>query len=352
MNTAKNKNEPLVSVSLLLWRSEKFIKNCLESLFAQTHNNLELFLADNNDSSDKGVKIAKEILEKNKDKYHIEFVNHGKNIGFAAGHNLSIIKAKGKYILLLNQDVVLANNFLEEAVKVLESDEKIAAIQSRCLRLKQSDGQWKKTDIIDNFGLVMLKNRRVIGRGQGQLSSGKFLAQEEIFGVDGAAPVFRKAFLEEVKICLVDKCEYLDEDFFSYKEDVDLAWRLRLLGGKAVYAPQVTAWHARGSGDSAAKNYFGIIRERMKISQFAKELSFKNQRLMQFKNEQKRLLFRHLPWFLPKEIAALIYVILFESFAWRTFKNLIRQTPKAWQKRKIIMARKRVSAKEMGRWFE
>jgi len=351
MKKEKNECNPLVSVSLLLWHSKKFAANCLKSLFVQDYENWELLVADNNESFDAGVSIAKETIAKHQGGQKIIFFSYGRNIGFAAGHNRAITQARGKYILLLNQDVVLADNFLTEAVAVLEKDSSLAAVQSRCLRMKEIKGQFVKLDIIDSFGLVVLKNRRIIGRGQGRLAMGKYLAEEEIFGVDGAAPLLRRSALEDAKIFLDGKDEYLDEDFLSYKEDVDLAWRLRLLGWKAVYSPRVIAWHARGSGDSAARNYFSIIKERLKLNKFAKCLAFKNQRLMQIKNEQPMLLLKHLLWFLPKEIASWIYVILFEHYTWKAIGDLLRQAPTAWKKRKIIMAQRKLSTKEMEKWF-
>jgi len=62
-----------------------------------------------------------------------------------------------------------------------------------------------------------------------------------------------------------EKFEYFDEDFWMYKEDVDLAWRLRLFGWKSVYAPDCLGYHGRGAGDSAAKNYADILRSAVKF---------------------------------------------------------------------------------------
>ncbi|MBU1102872.1 glycosyltransferase, partial [Patescibacteria group bacterium] len=274
------------------------------------------------------------------------------NLGFSAGHNLGIKESRGDLVFLLNQDIILEADFLKNAVAIFGKDKQIGAVQGKLLRLKIDGESLIKTQIIDNAGLVFLKNRRIIARGQGQRDSGKFSQPEEIFAIDGAAPIYRRAALEDIKICLDEKCEYLDEDFYMYKEDVDLAWRLRLAGWKAYYEPMAVAWHARTAGDSAATNYFDIIRERRKIGSFGKYHSFKNQRLMQIKNEQPAILLKHLPWFLPKEIASWAFVILFERYTWKAIKELFRQASKAWQKRKIIMAWKKAGNKEMERWFK
>lgn len=73
---------------------------------------------------------------------------------------------------------------------------------------------------------------------------------------------------------------------------------------------------------------------------------------MQIKNEQMGLLIKHLPWFMPKEIASWFYVLLLEKYTWRAIKDLFKQAPGAWQKRKIIMDRKRLKAGQIGKWFK
>lgn len=343
-------NKPLVTVSLLLWNSEKFIKNCLGSLLTQSFKGWELIISDNNEQPDKAVTIAQELVRE-QDNFSVFFIKNKGNIGFTAGHNQAIAKSRGKYVLLLNHDVILAPDYLEKALIVLRANPKAYGVQARCLKLKEKNGDFIKTNLIDNFGLVMLKNRRVIARGQGQKASGRFLKEEEIFGVDGAVPLYRKEALEDAKICLDGKCEYLDEDFLSYKEDVDLAWRMRLFGWRAIYSPTVVAWHARGSGDSAQTSYAGIIRERRKINDFAKTLAFRNQRLMQLKNELGGLLFWHLPYFLTKEILSWLYFLLFEWRNRQAIVGIFKLAPRMLKKRKIIMNKRKVGLAELKKWF-
>ncbi|MFH1461117.1 MAG: glycosyltransferase family 2 protein [Patescibacteria group bacterium] len=347
-------NHPLVSINLLAWNGQKYIKKCLDSVFEQTYPNLEINIIDNG-SKDNTPDYFKNLP----DQPNLRIAYNSQNIGFAAGHNQLIKRSQGKFILCLNQDVILDKDFIKEAIRLFNQDEKIGAIQGKLLR-------WQK-EYLDTTGLVMLKNRRIINRGQGQLDQGQFEKTEEIFGADGAAPIFRKTALEDIKLTvrqrtdaqnhnqikdLNDFGEYFDEDFFAYKEDVDLDWRLRLYGWKAFYQPKAIAYHDRTAGDSAAISYWAIVKERLKISQFGKYLAFKNQRLMQIKNEQISLLIRHSPWFLPKEIGAWFFAALFERYTRKAFRALFKQAPRAWQKRKIIMSRKRIGAQEMNKWFQ
>ncbi len=346
--------KPLISVNLLLYKPGFYLAPCLASILAQSYDNFELLIIDNNSVDGTIERVRKIIEEAQKVGQKLPFykiIINKKNQGFAAGHNQGITASRGELVAMFNQDVILDGDFLKQAATVF-SDEKIGSLQAKILRLKIEGADLLKTDIIDTTGLVILKNRRIIARGQGRQDIGQLDKTEEIFGVDGALPIYRRQALEEIKIVIDEKEEYLDEDFYMYKEDVDLAWRMQLAGWKAYYEPRVKAWHARTAGDSAAINYTGNIRERIKINRFGKYHSFKNQRLMQIKNEQPKFLLKHLFYWLPKEIASWVYVILFEHYTWSAIRELFKQAPRAWRKRRIIMARKKVSGQEMRKWFE
>jgi len=332
---------PLVSVNILTYNGEKLIEECLKSVLSQTYPNIEILVIDNN-STDKTM----EKIQISKSKFQtfpIEIIENKKNLGFAVGHNQGIKKSKGDYVLCLNQDVVLDKDFVKNAVEAMEKDEKIGSVQGKLLKTPMTNDQFP---IIDATGLLMFKNRRVVTRGQGEEDKNQYAAGE-IFGVDGAAPLYRRAALEDIKI----NDEYFDEDFFCYKEDVDLAWRLRLYDWKSIYEPRAIAYHLRGAGERAVKNYISVALARRKLSKFAKFYSFKNQRLMQIKNELPNLFFHDFFSILIKEIGAWLYVLCFEHYTIKAIRELLKQIPEAWQKRKIIMSRKRVSSGEIKKWF-
>lgn len=309
---------PLVSINILTYNGESLIEDCLQSVLDQTYENLEILVIDNA-STDKTVEKIRNSP--------IRIIKNKENLGFAAGHNLGIRESKGEYVLCLNQDVVLDKNFVKYAIEAMEKDNPIGSVQGKL---------YKHGKILDTTGLTALKNRRFINRGQGEEDKNQYHAGE-IFGVDGAAPVYRRDALEDTKIIN----EYFDEDFFCYKEDIDLAWRMRLYGWKAVYEPRAIAYHLRGAGDSAVRKPMAIIRERKKISRLAKFYSFKNQRLMQIKNEVSSLFFRDFFSILIKEIGAWFYVLFFEHYTWKAIRELFKQVPNAWKKRKIIMSNKK-----------
>lgn len=333
--------KPKVNVNILTWNASKYLKICLESVLALDYPNFEILVIDN-DSQDDTKDIIQKYLDKNN---KIRFIENKKNLGFALGHNQGIKKTDGKYILVLNQDALVSPDFLSKAVEVLENDEKIAALQPKIL--KYDFKEKKPKDIFDTTGLLMLKNRRILNRGQGEKDNGQFDKEEEIFGADGAAPIYRRLALEETKI----EDEYFDSSFFAYKEDVDLAWRLKLYGWKAIYIPSIVAYHERGAGESASRKSLDILKERKKISLFAKRISFKNQRLMQIKNEILSLYLYHFIPIIWKEIRAWGYVLFFEPRILKILPEMLKSLPKAFGKRRIIMKKKKIGFREMKKWF-
>ncbi|MBW6441234.1 glycosyltransferase family 2 protein [Patescibacteria group bacterium] len=367
---------PTVTISLINYNDRKFIFKAIDSAVGQSYPNLEIIITDNNSKDGTREEIEVKIENWNKKREVIAeklgfqtkmpqviYIKNENNDGFGKPHNQAIRKSIGEFILLLNSDAILKSDYIENAIKLFDNP-RVAAVQGKLLRYDfDQDELFRSKDnpelnVIDTTGLMMFKNRRIVCIGQGEADKRQFEEEKEVFGVDGAVPVYRKSALEDIKLPIISgkkdyEFEYFDENFFMYKEDVDLAWRLRLAGWKTVYTPQAVAFHGRGSGDSMAKNYLDIIRERRKINMRAKYLSFKHQRLMQIKDDFPSLLFtKHFPRFIVKEVGAWFYMAFFERFPFGILKDLYKDVPLFLQKRKIVMSRRKVSAKEMEKWFK
>lgn len=366
-----------VTISIINYNDRKFIFQAIESAVKQTYPNLEIIITDNLSNDGTREEIEKMLPQWEEERRaasgdmetrdpNIVYIKNEENAGFGRPHNQAIRVGRGDFILLLNSDAILMPNFVEEALKIFE-DEKVGAVQGKLLRYDFDNNRLFKDQAapdlnrIDTVGLRMLKNRRIVCIGQGTADRGQFEKKMEIFGADGASPVYRKAALESIKLPIwerddkkkMNEYEYFDEDFFMYKEDVDLAWRLRLAGWKAVYAPLAVAHHGRGSGDSMAKSYLKIIEERRKINPRAKYYSFLHQRLMQIKDDSPNLLFtKHSSSFIIKEAGAWIYMAIFERFTFRLIKDFRRLVPVFLKKRELVKARTKITDAEMERWFE
>ncbi|MFY9457375.1 MAG: glycosyltransferase family 2 protein [Candidatus Spechtbacterales bacterium] len=328
----------LVAINIVAYNEEKNIKKSLESALGQSYKPIEVFLIDNA-SYDKTAEIAEGVYKNSGSVVPFKILKNSKNLGFGGGHNVGFQRSTGDFILCLNADCELDKNYVKYAVEVFERDKSIAAVQGKLVN--------PRTDKLDTTGLLFYKNRRVVNRGQGDLDKGQYENSEEIWGVDGAAPVYRRAALEDTKI----QVEYFDADFFCYKEDVDLSWRMRLAGWKLMYEPRAIAFHDRSAGEGTAKNPFQIIRARKGISEFAKFHSFANQRLMQVKNETPYLFFKYFPKIFIKELMSWSYVLFFEKYGARSVFEFFRLLPRTIKKRRFVMAKKRISDNAMERWF-
>lgn len=351
----------LVSINILTWNAQKYIRKCLESALNQTYPKVEINILDNG-SQDKTVKIIKdEYLPKFP---QIVFIENKTNCGFAAGHNQLINISRGDLILPLNQDLILDKNYIKNSVELF-NDKSVGAMQGKLYRYDFDRNEAEKIDnkkIIDTTGLIILKSRRVINRGQGEKDIGQFNKIEEVFGADGAAPIYRKQALESIKIpeqpnskskIENSKFEFFDSSFFAYLEDVDLSWRLRLYGWKIIYNPKAIGYHGRGAKDvQSIYNLRELIKGRKMIGAFAKEISWRNRRLMQVKNEFLVIFLKHLPWWLLKEILGVGYLLLFERSTLKAIPDFFKMLPTVRQKRKIIMKNIKVSARDIEKWFK
>jgi len=359
--------KPLVSVVILAYNGERVIKSCLDSVLNQTYGNVEIVVVDNA-STDRMTEIIEKFkrdLVPLKGTKSLGIIRNPENIGLA-GYNDGIDVARGDFVLCVNQDVALNENFIAMALKYFMMDEKIGAVQGKILKKEIGIGNLESgRDVIDSTGLVAFKSRRFSDRGQGEEDKGQYDRVEEVFGVNGAVAFFRRKCLEDVDICRgttsaigrsrSSACgEWYDPDFFMYKEDIDLSWRIRLYGWKIVYCPEAVAYAERTSSPMSDKS--GAVREviktRRRQTQFVKNLSFKNHRLAIVKNDLSWLFLKHLPWILPREIAAWSYALVFEPETWPAIGELFRQLPQARKKRKIIMKNKKVGARGMGKWFK
>lgn len=330
-----------LSVNLVTLNGEKYLPYLLESLRNQTYKDYELLVIDNG-SVDKTV----DYLEKEWE--GLKIIKNQKNIGFASGHNHAIKLSKGEYILMLNQDIILAPDIFEQAIKFLDKNDKIGALQPKLYRWKFTSDKdvidQEKTNIIDSVGLEVFKNFRIIEKGTGNEDREEYDSVKEVFGVTGALPFFRRQALEDVKF----KEEYLDDLFVSYKEDVDLSWRLKLRDWKIVYYPKTFAYHARGVESNKDFSNSQVSKNRKQKSDFANYNSYKNHLIMLIKNLTFKNMLKYgifIGWY---ELKKFIYLILFEQKTLKGLFEIFKNWKLIWAKRKFIQANRKA---EIGKWI-
>jgi len=219
---------PLISIVIANYNGKLLLKECLDSISALAYlkNKLEVIVVDNcsTDSSYEFIKNNYKTVKIIKNKIN----------NYCQACNLGIDNSKGDYIVLLNNDVRVAKDWLSELVKVMEKDNLIGASTSKLLK---EDGS------IQNVGLYELPNFYWGERGAGR-SSKEYCLIEEIQAFSGACVMYRRDALKQVG--------FLDEDFIMFGEDVDISIKLRDRGWKLVYVPSSIGYHrVHGSCDEA-----------------------------------------------------------------------------------------------------
>jgi len=360
-------SNPVVTINLVVLNGEKYIRHCLRSIKNQTysHNQVELNILDNG-STDR----TKEIIENwklevgNSSFASFNFIESRQNLGMWPGQEKLLKYSSGKYVVVLAVDVILDENFLNNAVVAMEKDEKIGALQPKIYKYDVShlENEGLPRNIIDTCGFEIYKSRRIINIGHGERDGGQFNQEKEIFAVEGAVPVFRRDALESCRIMGQGEgsrgagiaSEIIDHDYFWYGDDLDIAWRMRVFGWKEIYAPSVVAWHDRQTTKSMKKQWLDYLKRvpiRQAIPIKKRRLEWRNTRFTIIKNDYTINILKDLPHILWREIMILGYTILFEPGMFLEAPTFLKLLPKIIRKRRQIIKRRVVSPEEMRKWF-
>lgn len=311
----------LISLVIINYNNKSYLKRCINSIFNQTYKNLEIIFIDN-ESKDGSYDFMKEEYPSE----DILLIRNEVNNGYAGAANQGIKLSKGKYVMILNPDIIMEPDFIEKMHGFIESDESIGALSGKLLKYDFEND--KKLNYIDSAGIIMFKSTRCIDRGQNEEDLGQYDKTEQVFGVCGAAPLYRRSSLEEVSIY----GEYFDEDFFAYKEDVDLSWRLNLAGFKNMYYPKAIAYHGRGLG-SSKRGIINFIRHRKTQSEFLKGISSRNHLMMLYKNNIDGYYNQYKKYIIKRQGALLLYSIVFEVSIIKYIKEARQNKNKMYEKR-------------------
>ena len=305
---------------------------CLDSVMAQSFNDFEFVNIDNG-SSDGTKDFLENYFKDNKQKHSLTF--NKKNLGFAAGHNQAINKATSEYILCLNQDIILESDYLEKLVEFMDNNEKAAAASGKLL--VWDDTENKKTKIIDSLGLELKPSWQVVEKGSGEVDcqgkkaeprptrlrrsrSGRACsAPKKVFGVSATAPLYRRSALEEIKF----KNQYFDELFFSFKEDIDLSFRLNKKSWQSWLVPEARSFHIRTASYRGQGNGLDIARSRKQKSSQVNYWSYRNHWYLLIKHMSKEEFKKNFAWIVPYELKKLAYVLLFEWGSLKAFKDIV-----------------------------
>lgn len=296
---------PTVSVHIVTYNSADDIEECLNAVLEQSYLIDRIVIIDNASSDDSTERVHSFVEKISSNK--IIVVQNPVNTGFAPAHNQAIGLTNSDYVLVLNPDVKLDEQYVERLIEYMERHPDVGSATGK-LVLKSS------LETVDSTGLVINGIWRAFDRGAGEQSSA-YMKSGEVFGVSGAAALFARRMIEDISI----QGEFFDADFFAYKEDVDVAWRAEILGWKAYYCAEATGTHERGWKKGGRKSRPIFIRK----------ASFINRYKMIYKNLSGVDWLINVPMLLAYEMATHGYILLREprvlgawiSF-WRDFSTL------------------------------
>ena len=324
---------PRVSVVIPNLNGRNLLGDCLTSLEKQTFRDFEVILVDNG-SDDRSVDFVK-------DNYHwIEkIIENPGNIGFAGASNQGISASAGEYIALLNNDTEAHPRWLEELVRVAGQNPEAGMFATKTLF-------FDNRDVIDTAGHLIYPDGLNRGRGRLEVDRGQYDNSLDVFFPSGCAALYRKSMLDEIGL--------FDEYHFAYGDDTDIGIRGRLAGWKCIFVPQAIVYHhySMTTGTYSPGKVFLVERNRIFI--VWKYFPLKRVLLSSFYTKL-RYVYQFYGTVTGKGAAGK-FTQEYPSYKlyWAVIKaycSALRGLPRMLRKRKVMMRLKKVSNKEVDRWF-
>lgn len=245
-----------VAVVILNWNGSAMLRRFLPGVLKYSSAEAAVYVADNA-STDGSVDMLKKEFPA------ARLVLLDKNWGFAEGYNKALGKIDAEYYVLLNSDVEVPHHWLTPLVEFMDSTPKAAACQPKLLSEKDKDSfeyAGACGGFLDRYGYPFCRGRVF---GTVEEDSGQYDYTMEVLWATGACMMIRAEDFRRVG--------GFDPRFFAHSEEIDLCWRLRLLGRKLYCVPDSSVFHVGG----------GTLPKNNPMKTF---LNFRNNLLMLYKN--------------------------------------------------------------------
>lgn len=214
-----------ITIVIPNYNGMKYLPECLEALAKQnpTGPDFKVIVVDNG-STDGSVAF----LQAGKwDKPDLECIFLNENTGFCHAVNVGIKASGSAYVILLNNDTKVQENFVKSLYDAIVQDDKAFSVSARML-------MWDRPDLIDDAGDRYCVLGWAYSRGKGK-SAEVYNKKTEVFSACGGAAIYRRSVFEEIG--------YFDELHFAYLEDVDMGYRAKIYGYRNYYAPDAAVLH-------------------------------------------------------------------------------------------------------------
>lgn len=248
-------SNPKVSVIILNWNGLEDTIECLESLRNIDYPNYEVIVVDNASDGDDAQEL------KNKFGSYLKVIQNDKNYGCGEGFNTGIRYALAhsnpSYIMIMNNDIVVAPDFMSELVKIAETEEQIGIVGPKIYYYDykgRNDVIWSAGGRIRRWSL---KIHRQIGENDNDLP--KYQKTTDRDWISGAVMLFKSQITEKVGL--------LNPWYFLGHEDIEFCLKARRYNYRIVYVPNSRVWHKVGASAKKAhityadpSSYYYLIR--------------------------------------------------------------------------------------------
>lgn len=355
---------------MVISNGARYIPFVVSSLKRQTFKDFDLIVVDNA-STDGTVEILeKELAGSGID---LKIIRNSENIGFASGHNQAFNETESPYFVVLNVDIYLLPDVFEKAVAFLDMHTDTAAVAPRLMRwnFDASFAGYKDgvdpsqaahhgfTSDIDAIGIRLFRNRRAVewltrqewAKDSQSIDVLKIFDKTvlEVFGVSGAFAVYRKSVIRN--ILLPGDCMF-DSTYHSYKEDLDLAYRLRNAGYVSYVIIDAVAYHDRTGAGPKKMGDFAAVKNKARQSYFVRFHSYTNHLRTLYKNEYWQNLLIDFIFIFWYELKKFVFILFSDPKViirgWVEILKLRKYTAEA---RRTIIKSRRLYWKGLRRWW-
>ncbi len=238
--------EPAASAIVLNYNGRGFVNEAVQSLLDQDLPDLEVLVVDNasQDGSDDDVERTFGA--------RVRLIRAPRNLGFGGGNNLGLRAARGRHLVLLNNDAVAAPSFVRELVETADADPRVGMVAARVL-------DHARRDVIDTVGHLLYPDGLNRGRGRLERDVGQYDRCRTALFPSGAGALYTRRMLDDVGL--------FDERFFLYGDDAELGLRGRVAGWTCAFTPRAVAYHhySRSAGAYSSLKAFYVERNRVLV---------------------------------------------------------------------------------------
>ena len=220
-----------VAIVILNWNGVKMLSRYMDTLLEHSRGEATVYVADNA-STDQSVPFLKEHYPE------VHLIQLEKNWGFADGYNKALQQVEATYYVILNSDVEVTPHWLTPLISFLDSHEEVAACQPKLLSVANRNAfeyAGACGGFIDKYGYPFCRGRLF---DSVEDDKGQYDDICEVMWATGACLIIRSADYWKVN--------GFDGRFFAHNEEIDLCWRLRMMGRKVYCIPDSFVYHVGG----------------------------------------------------------------------------------------------------------